>query len=96
MKSRREKGKADFERAKAQAEEQARKHKYFEDALQEMSRKSNLNERELAELKRQFEAERRKSMSIEEAIVRLQRDNKGKAAELQELQSQLAENKEEI
>lgn len=61
-----------------------------------MSRKSNLNERELAELKRQFEAERRKSMSIEEAIVRLQRDNKGKAAELQELQSQLAENKEEI
>lgn len=61
-----------------------------------MSRKSNLNERELAELKRQFEAERRKSMSIEEAIVRLQRDNKGKAAEMQELQSQLAENKEEI
>ena len=55
-----------------------------------MSRKSNINERELAELKRQFEAERRKSMSIEEAIIRLQRDNKGKASELQELQNQIA------
>lgn len=30
-----------------------------------MGRKSNMNERELAELKRQFEAERRKSTSIE-------------------------------
>ncbi len=61
-----------------------------------MSRKSNLNEKELAELKRQFEAERRKSMSIEESILRLQRDNKGKSAEVAELQSQLQEIKEEI
>jgi TolA-binding protein len=61
-----------------------------------MSRKSNLNEKELAELKRQFEAERRKSMSIEESILRLQRDNKGKSAEVAELQSQLQEMKEEI
>ena len=41
--------------------------------MNEMGRKSNLNERQLMELKRQFEAERRKSMSIEEAILRLQR-----------------------
>ena len=33
--------------------------------MNEMGRKSNLNERELMELKRQFEAERRKSMSVE-------------------------------
>jgi chromosome segregation ATPase len=61
-----------------------------------MSRKSNLNEREITELKRQFEAERRKSMSIEESIIRIQRDNKAKAGEVEELQAQLAENKEDI
>jgi DNA gyrase/topoisomerase IV subunit A len=64
MKDRREKGKADYDRLKAQSEAQNKRNKEFEDALNEMSRKSNLNERELTELKRQFEAERRKSMSV--------------------------------
>ena len=41
--------------------------------VNELGRKSNLNEKELMEFKRQFEAERRKSMSIEEAVLRLQR-----------------------
>lgn len=43
MKQRREKGKAEFDRARAQAEDHNRKQKEFEDALNEISRKSNLN-----------------------------------------------------
>lgn len=54
MKERKEKGRAEFERVKAQKELQERKNKEFEEALNDMSRKSNLNERELQELKKQF------------------------------------------
>ena len=59
------------------------KAKELEQAIKEMSKHSELNDR----LKKQFEAERRKSMSIQEAVVRLQRDNRAKASEVEELKS---------
>jgi len=40
------------------------KAKELEQAIKEMSKHSELNDRDLLELKKQFEAERRKSMSI--------------------------------
>lgn len=63
------------------------KAKELEQAIKEMSKHSELNDRDLLELKKQFEAERRKSMSIQEAVVRLQRDNRAKASEVEELKS---------
>ena len=88
--------KSDIDKHKGEHSELTKKHRELEQIINEMGRKSNINERELAELRRQFQAERRQSISLEEAILRLQRDNKNNAAIVADLKSELTDNKAEI
>jgi len=64
MRDRAQKGKAEIDRGRRQTMDANTKAKELEQAIKEMSKHSELNDRDLLELKKQFEAERRKSMSI--------------------------------
>lgn len=49
-----QRGKGDIDKYKGQNQELARKHKEFEEVVNEMGRMSNINQKQLAQFRRQF------------------------------------------
>lgn len=59
-----QKGKSDIGKFKIDTQEISKRNKEFQSIINELGRKSNINEKELNEFRKQFQAERRKSMSV--------------------------------
>lgn len=75
-----------LQKAKTYAKELERQGKNLERTVNELGRKSNLQEEEMNELKNMYDNERRKSMAVEKSIGQMQNENRNLHSRIRDLE----------